>query len=156
MTSGDCNEIGVGAGSWYDSRAMTKPASQPADGQFIRRILVVEDDYELTTLLTEVLTFENCVVDVASNGLEAIEQLRAFDYEGVICDLMMPRMNGETFYQTVVRDYPYLAQKVLFITGELTRQAGLSDFVERSGCPLLEKPFKIEELRAHLRALFGC
>ena len=49
--------------------AMAK-ASRPS--QVIHHVLVVEDDYELADLLSEVLTFENCTVDLASNGMEAL------------------------------------------------------------------------------------
>jgi DNA-binding response OmpR family regulator len=127
----------------------TKPKTD-----LIRRVLVVEDDRDLAELLVEVLTYENCVTDVASNGQEALEQLRVYDYEAVICDLLMPRMNGQAFYSKVIQDHPYLAEKVLFISGELTHRSGMSEFVYQSGCQLLEKPFKIEALRSALRNLF--
>jgi DNA-binding response OmpR family regulator len=123
---------------------------------FIRRILVVDDDRELAELLAEVLTYENCVTDVASNGYDALEQLRVYDYEAVICDLMMPRMNGQVFYKKLIQDHPYLTQKVLFVSGELTHRSGMSDFVYCTGCPLLEKPFKIEEFRSALHKVFRC
>ena len=44
----------------------------PRPQQFMYRVLVVEDDYELADLLSEVLTYENCTCEVVSNGMEAI------------------------------------------------------------------------------------
>ena len=123
--------------------------------QFMHRVLVVDDDHDLAVLLREVLTYENCEVDVASNGMEALDRLRTGDYEAVICDLMMPRVDGEALYHEVVRDFPYLASRFMFVTGQASRKAGFSDFVERTGNHLIEKPFEIQALRAAVRDTFS-
>jgi two-component system cell cycle sensor histidine kinase/response regulator CckA len=122
--------------------------------QIIHRVLIVDDDYELADLLSEVLTFENCAVDLASNGIEAIEKLRGADYEAIICDLMMPRMDGETLYNEATKQFPYLADRFLFITSQAAQRSGFSDFVSRTGNSLLEKPLEVEQLRAALKELF--
>jgi two-component system, cell cycle sensor histidine kinase and response regulator CckA len=129
---------------------MAEP-SQPT--QIIHRVLIVDDDYELADLLSEVLTFENCAVDLASNGMEAIEKLRGADYEAIICDLMMPRMDGETLYNEATKQFPYLADRFLFITSQAAQRGGFSDFVSRTGNNLLEKPLEVEQLRAALQEL---
>lgn len=122
---------------------------------YINRVLVVDDDYQLAELLSDVLTYENCTADVAANGMEAMEKLRGADYEAVVCDLMMPRVDGESLYNEVVRQYPYLAEKFLFITGNPARKSGLTDFIHRTGNTLLEKPFEMEQFRAALKELFA-
>jgi len=122
--------------------------------EFVQRVLVVEDDHELADLLSEVLTYENCTADLASNGMEAIEKLRGADYDAIVCDLMMPRVDGEALYGQVTQQYPYLADRFLFITGEAVRKGGLTDFIYRTGNALLEKPFEVEQLRAALQELF--
>src|SRR5258707_6135382 len=93
--------------------------------QLIRHVLIVEDDYELADVLAEVLTHENCVSDHASNGMEALDKLRTTDFDAIICDLMMPRVSGEAFYQPVTKDFPFLADLLLFITGQASRKARL-------------------------------
>ena len=123
--------------------------------QIIRHVLIVEDDFELADVLAEVLTHENCVSEHASNGMEALAKLRATDFDGIICDLMMPRVDGEQFYTQVAKDFPYLADRFLFITGQASRRAGFSDFISRTGNSLLEKPFDIEPLREAMRELFA-
>ena len=119
--------------------------------QFMRRLLVVEDDNDLSQLLAEVLTHENCMVDTASNGMEALERMRTADYDAVICDLMMSRMGGEELQCEVAKEFPYLADQFVFITGQIARSNGISDFIERTGNILLLKPFEIEQLRAALK-----
>jgi len=122
--------------------------------QMMHRVLVVDDDHDLAVLLGEVLTFENCEVDIAGNGMEAMDRLRTSDYDAVICDLMMPRVDGEVLYNDVVKDYPYLANRFLFVTGQPSRKAGFSDFVWRTGNQLIEKPFDVQQLRLAIREIF--
>ena len=54
--------------------------------QVMHRVLVVDDDYDLAQLLRDVLTYENCEVEIAGNGMEAMDRLRTGDYEAVIED----------------------------------------------------------------------
>ena len=122
--------------------------------RIMHRVLVVDDDYDLAELLREVLTYENCEADVAINGMEAMDNLHAHDYEAVLCDLMMPRIDGEALYNDVTRQFPYLFDRFLFITGQASRKAGFSDFIYRTGNHLIEKPFDIQELRQAVREIF--
>jgi len=123
--------------------------------QILRHVLIVEDDFELANVLAEVLTHENCVTEHASNGMDAFGKLRLADFDAIICDVMMPRVDGEAFYRQVAKDFPFLSERFLFITGQASRKAGLADFIARTGNALLEKPFEIEQLRTALRELFA-
>ena len=58
------------------------------------RILIVDDDSSIRTLLSVVATRAGVESDVASDGLEAIEKMKAAEYDLIVLDLSMPRMNG--------------------------------------------------------------
>ena len=122
--------------------------------QYVRTVLVVDDDHELAEMFREVLTFDNCSVDIAANGMEALDHLRTGDYDAIICDLMMPRVDGQELYEETVKRFPYLANKFLFVTGQPARTGGMTDFISRTGNRLLEKPVDIDELRSALKELF--
>lgn len=122
---------------------------------FLSRVLIVEDDHQLAGVLADVLIYENCHPEMAANGMEALDKLRSADYEAVICDLLMPRLDGQQLYELTVKEFPYLAEKFLFITGQAAAKAGLTNFIRRTGNSLLEKPFEIEQLRAALRELLA-
>lgn len=124
-----------------------------AGPQFMRQVLIVEDDFAFADVLAEVLTHENCIPDHASNGMDALQKIRAGNYDAIICDLIMPRVDGETLYRQVEREFPYLADRFIFVTGRPTIEAGLADFVHATGNPLLIKPFDIEQLQTALREL---
>src|SRR6266478_2135395 len=138
----------MGAGEGLRLAAMVE---EKREKKVMQRVLVVDDDHDLAVLLGEVLTYENCEVDIAANGMEAMDRLRTADYDAVLCDLMMPRIDGEVLYNDVVRDYPFLANRFLFVTGQASRKAGFSDFVWRTGNELIEKPFDIQQLRTAIR-----
>ncbi len=135
--------------------APAAPVAPPAPVAFFRQVLVIEDDYELANLLNEVLTFENCTVDIASNGMEGLEKLRAGNYDAVVCDLMLPLLDGESLYKQAVQKAPYMAERFLFMTGQAGRQAGLTDFIHRTPNALIEKPFEVDAFRAAIREVFA-
>jgi len=58
------------------------------------RILIVDDDSSIRTLLSVVAGRAGVVADVASDGVEAMQKLQADAYDLVVLDLSMPRMNG--------------------------------------------------------------
>ena len=59
-----------------------------------KRILVVDDDAEIRHMLSSVLQQHELVVDAASDGSEAMDLLRQFQYAVVLVDLMMPGVDG--------------------------------------------------------------
>jgi CheY-like chemotaxis protein len=60
----------------------------------MKKVLVVDDDESIRRLLLTLLHFEGYEVDTACDGIEAIERLAAADYDAVVLDLMMPRLDG--------------------------------------------------------------
>jgi CheY-like chemotaxis protein len=110
------------------------------------RILVVDDDAQIRTLIGRMLNKEHEVLAVASavKALEVIQGGERFDV--VLCDLMMPRMTGMDLHAELVRTVPAQAARMLFMTGGAFDQKA-SDFLETvAGAPLL-KPFCHTALR---------
>ena len=58
------------------------------------RILVVEDEKHLNRIISEAVEDEGYSVDSCYNGVEALEYLACADYDVIILDVMMPKMNG--------------------------------------------------------------
>jgi len=71
------------------------------------RILVVDDDDEIRSLLRAVLTRHGYEVTEAANGLIAIRLLKREAFDIVITDLVMPDKEGLETIQEIVRDFPY-------------------------------------------------
>ena len=130
------------------------------------RILVVEDDDSVRRLLTEHLTERMPVdVDVARDGVEALHQISTKAYDVVVLDLMMPKMSGVDFLDSLcalTSDPSVKAMEtpppVIVITA--ASPASLSDSLIRRRCPdvvkkVFRKPIDIAALAAivkkHLR-----
>ena len=73
---------------------------------------------------------------------------RAFDL--VICDLKMPRMDGQTFYRMLSAAAPGLSKHVIFVTGDVAG-TDAETFLEESGCRWLAKPFRLGDLLRAVR-----
>jgi two-component system response regulator CpxR len=111
-------------------------------------ILIIDDDVELSDLLKEVLSFENCTVSTAYDGMEGLETMDD-SVDLVLLDVMMPKLNGfETLKQLREKwDVP-----VLMLTAkgdEIDRVVGL----ELGADDYLPKPFSERELLARIRAI---
>lgn len=63
------------------------------------RILVVEDDVQLAEMLTEALTDRQYVVDVAQDGEEAWDFIKGLEYDLVVLDITLPKLDGVSFCQ---------------------------------------------------------
>ncbi len=114
------------------------------------RILVAEDERDMNQVIVRRLNWEGYTVDACYDGLEAMDHLAGAEYDGVILDVMMPKMDGFQVVEAMRArgdDTP-----VLF----LTARDALSDKVaglDLGGDDYLVKPFQFEELLARLRAM---
>ena len=67
------------------------------------RILVVEDEQDLNRILAKTLTAEGYSVDACFDGVEALDYLEGAEYDAIVLDVMMPRMDGITMMMKVRR-----------------------------------------------------
>ena len=130
----------------------TKPAAarlQRLDGSPVR-VLVVDDEANLTELLGMALRYEGWEVRAAGTGMDAVRAAREFDPDAVVLDMMLPDFDGLQVLRKLRAESPELP--VLFLTAKDSvedRVAGLT----AGGDDYVTKPFSIEELVARLRAL---
>ena len=114
------------------------------------RILVVEDEKRLNRIISEALEDEGYSVDSCFNGLDALDYAGGADYDVIILDIMMPKMDG----LEVVRRLRAGGNStpVLFLTARdsvADRVTGL----ESGGDYYLVKPFDFQELMAVVRVM---
>ena len=114
------------------------------------RILVAEDEHDLNDLITQRLTMEHYSVDSCYDGEEALDYLRMAEYDALILDIMMPKLDGIGVLRKLRENKNNIA--VLMLTAKDSIEdrvrgldAGADDY--------LIKPFAFEELLARLRVL---
>jgi two-component system response regulator TctD len=114
------------------------------------RILVVEDNAELAQWLVRTLRSEQYTVDCIDNGADADYALQSEQYNLVILDLSLPRMDGkEVLRRLRARSN---ATPVLVLTANNSMQSRVRELDEGAD-DYMAKPFEIEELEARIRVL---
>jgi two-component system OmpR family response regulator len=115
------------------------------------RVLVVEDEPKLATLLRRGLEREGLATDVVANGEDALWRAEATEYDAIVLDVMLPGVDGFEVCQRLRA--AGVASPILMLTARdaiRDRIAGL----DRGADDYLTKPFSFAELLARLRALF--
>ncbi|MGI8677989.1 MAG: response regulator transcription factor [Jatrophihabitans sp.] len=114
------------------------------------RLLVVEDDLRMASMLRRGLTEDGYAVDVTGDGIDAVWQASEVDYDAVVLDLMLPGIDGfEVCHR--LRDAGRWSPVLM-----LSARSEISDRVRGLDCgadDYLAKPFSFYELSARIRAL---
>src|SRR5258708_10340877 len=114
------------------------------------RLLIVEDERKLARLLQGLLQDENHAVDLAFDGEEAMEFVRSGDYDLILLDVMLPRIDGLEVCRQIRGKR--IQTPILMLTARTSiedRVAGL----DAGADDYLTKPFAFAELLARIRAL---
>jgi len=119
-----------------------------------QRILVVEDEPTVASLIADVLRDEGMHVDVLPDGRRALDLLQHESYDLAICDLRMPGMDGQNFYGALLQSANPLRDHILFVTGDVVAQR-TQDFLERHHLHHVAKPFRVEELTLAVRTMLS-
>lgn len=115
------------------------------------RLLLAEDEKELSNALVTILKHNNYSVDAVYDGQEALDYLMSDDlYDGVILDIMMPKMDGITVLKKVRASGNTVPILLLTAKSEIDdRVSGLDSGAD----DYLTKPFASKELLARIRAM---
>lgn len=114
------------------------------------RLLLAEDERELSCALVAILEHSNYSVDAVYDGRDALDYLACGNYDGAILDIMMPRMDGITVLKKIREAGNHLPVLLLTAKSEIDERVlgldcGADDY--------LTKPFATKELLARVRAM---
>ena len=113
------------------------------------KVLIVDDEELIRNIIIEYCHHNGFATDEAENGLEAIEKVKENDYDIIILDLMMPKLDGYTAYRQI-KDIKNIPTIVLSARSEeadklLGFDLGVDDYIT--------KPFSPKELMARIKAV---
>jgi len=114
------------------------------------RILIAEDDTALASFVKKGLDAEHYAVDVSHDGEQARAMAGEFDYDLVVLDLNLPRLDGVTILRYLRARKP--SMPILILTGR-TRVEDRVQCLDLGADDYLSKPFSFSELSARIRAL---
>ena len=114
------------------------------------RLLLAEDEKELSKALCAILKHNNYSVDAVFNGQDALDYGLCENYDGIILDIMMPGMDGLTVLRKLRAEN--ITTPVLFLTAKAELEDKIAG-LDAGADDYLSKPFQIEELLARIRAM---
>ena len=113
------------------------------------RILVAEDEKDLNDLIVKTLTRAGYSVDACYNGEEALDYLLGAEYDCILLDIMMPKLDGHTVLRRLRAQGS--AAPVIFLTARDSIQDRIEG-LDLGADDYLVKPFDFDELLARIRA----
>lgn len=117
-----------------------------------KSVLLVDDETIVVDVIREVLAPKVSVFESASNGIEALAKITDMDFDFILLDIEMPRMNGMELYRHLSEMKPHLTHCVIFITGDTETEA-TRVFIRKTRCLFLDKPFMLKDLFGVMSAL---
>ena len=119
------------------------------------RALVLEDEPAVQTLLRKQLTSQGFEVTVASDGLDGLMKLETLKPDLIICDVMMPNLDGMGFVKAIKGHNNTQKIPVIFLTAK-TDPRSMIDGINVGARFYVTKPFQIDDLLAKVqKALTG-
>lgn len=114
------------------------------------RLLLAEDEKSLSRAIIAILERNNYSADAVYDGLEALEYLESDTYDGLILDVMMPKMDGITVLKKLREKGNNIPVLMLTVKSEIDDKV-LS--LDSRANDYLTKPFNTRELLARIRAM---
>ncbi len=124
--------------------------SRSASASARRKILIIDDERLVRDALVRLLSSEHDVV-AAGNGEAGLAAIAAGTFDVIICDVMMPGMNGRDVHRRIATDHPGLEQRLVFISGG-TFTPELDEFLTTTTNRCLTKPFKLDDVFVAIEA----
>jgi nitrogen fixation negative regulator NifL len=144
---------GQGATFRIDLPVVAAPPGEAADASAtVRalppgfRILIVDDEPDVAGVLGDLLRTDGEEIEAVPDGQAALEKIQAGEYDLVLCDVRMPKLDGPGLYRALDQLYPKLLERFVFLTGDTLNPDSMA-FVQRTGAPCISKPFDLDEVK---------
>lgn len=117
-----------------------------------RKVLVLDDERDVLTLIKEILTADHFVVETVTDGDDALQMLKHGWFDIILCDWRMPGMAGRVFYEKLRSIKPAAATRLIFMTGDVLNEQTTA-YLKDSGKICINKPFSLKEFRQIIKQL---
>lgn len=117
-----------------------------------RHVLVVDDNAELAQTYQDLLEVFDYRVTKAADGERALKFILENEVDAILCDLSMPQLDGNEFYEAALQARPETAGRFIFVTGHVNHPK-YGPFIKKSGVRALYKPVSMDKLLAELNAV---
>ena len=112
------------------------------------KILIIDDEKPIRNTLREILEYEKFQVDDAEDGIQGIESVKTTDYDVVLCDIKMPKMDGTEVLEKILEIKP--ATSVVMISGHGNIETAV-DALKKGAFDYIAKPLDLNRLLVTVR-----
>ncbi len=119
------------------------------------RVLIIDDDFEIVSILTEILKLEGHDIDSAPEPVEGMQKSRKLKPDLIILDYHMPGNTGAHLFESLRRNNATKTTPILFMSGEADPELIMSEISDSAGSRFLPKPVKLEEFRRTIREMLA-
>ena len=113
-----------------------------------QNILVIDDERSIRKTLSEILTFEGYTIDEAADGAEGVKKIKENNYDCILCDIKMPRMDGMEVLQVARQERPDIPFIVISGHGNIETAV---DAVKKGAFDYISKPPDLNRLLITIR-----
>lgn len=119
------------------------------------RVLIIDDDFEIVSILTEILNHEGHEVSSAGDPVEGMQKSRSVKPDLIILDYHMPGNTGAHLYESLRRNNATKLTPILFMSGEASPDLILSEISDTEASRFLPKPVPLAEFRRAIREMLA-
>jgi two-component system OmpR family response regulator len=121
----------------------------------VAKVLIIDDDFEIVSILGEILKREGHEVDSANEPVEGMQKARKLKPDLIILDYHMPGNTGAHLFESLRRNSGTAATPILFMSGEATPDQILAEVSDSEGSRFLPKPVPLEDFRRTIREMLA-
>ncbi|MFH1249211.1 MAG: response regulator [archaeon] len=120
-----------------------------------KKVMVVDDEQDIVTLLTAVLENEGFKTISASSGQECLDKLKTAKPDLILLDMMMPGMSGREVCERIRKDPKTKNLKIAFVTVARFSEIGKEKLKDMNVSDYITKPFDNDELIKRVKKILG-
>jgi two-component system OmpR family response regulator len=121
----------------------------------VAKVLIIDDDFEIVSILTEILKREGHDIDSASEPVEGMQKARKGKPDLIILDYHMPGNTGAHLFESLRRNAGTSATPILFMSGEASSEQILTEVSDSEGSRFLPKPVPLDDFRRTIREMLA-
>jgi CheY-like chemotaxis protein len=133
---------------------MPEPVVRETQKAAKAKILVVDDEIVIRQFVSQILTEEGHEVEAVDSAEGALEEVNNKEYQAIMLDIKMPGMSGIELYRHFQKISQPLADKVVFITGDVMGTSTMA-FLSKTKAPYIIKPFDATQLKAEINRVLA-
>lgn len=125
---------------------MSKTISKTNNQESQLKILVIDDNEQITKLISSFLDMSNHSCTVVNDGKEGLELMKTEHFDSIVLDLAMPDFDGHDIIKTIQKDDPLQLKKIIILTASSISDDTINEFKHMGISAILQKPVDIDHL----------